>query len=58
MLYYSNEARQSHIKNIDRLKNIINEIPGNILSCIDANHITTYLTDYQNEIIKESKENK
>lgn len=58
MLYYSNEARLSHIKNIDRLKNIINEIPGNVLNFVDAQNIATYLTNYQNEIIKESKENK
>ena len=57
MLYYSEEARQSHIKNIDRLKDVINTIPGNILNFVDAQNIATYLTNYQNEIIKESKEN-
>lgn len=58
MLYYSDQARQSHIKNIDRLKSIINKIPGNVLNFIDAQNITNYLSAYQNEIIKEAKENK
>lgn len=58
MLYYSNEARQSHINNIDRLKRILVTIPGNILNIHDSADLIKYLSDYQNEIIKESKENK
>ena len=56
MIYYSNEARQSHIDNIDRLKHVLFAIPGNVINVNDSATIINYLSDYQKLIIKEMKE--
>ena len=58
MLYYSNEARQSHIDSIEALIKKVASIPGNVLDYTSATAITRYLADYKSLIEKEIKQNK
>lgn len=55
MMYYSNEARVSAIRNINSLIDTINHIPGNVLSFSESSDIAKYLNQYKNEIIKEGR---
>lgn len=57
MLRLTQKARGSAIKEIDRLIEVVNHIPGNHLSFIDASSITKFLSEYKNEIKKEYKAN-
>lgn len=57
MLYYSNEARQSHINRINELVNIINSVPVDTLGGYkNVSDIVKYLNEYRTVINKEMKE--
>ena len=57
MLYYSNEARQSHINRITELVNVINSIPVDTLGGYqNVSDIVKYLNEYRTVITKEMKE--
>lgn len=59
MLYYSNEARQSHINRITELVNIINSVPVDTLGGYqNVSDIVKYLNEYRTVINKEMKESK
>ena len=59
MLYYSNEARQSHINRITELVNIINSVPVDTLGGYqNVSNIVKYLNEYRTVINKEMKESK
>ena len=57
MLYYSNEARQSHINRITELVNIINSVPVDTLGGYqNVSDIVKYLNQYKFAIEKEMEE--
>lgn len=56
MLRMTNEARCSAVQEINRLIEVVNHIPGDKLSYIDAQRITKYLCEFKEEIRKEYKE--
>lgn len=59
MLYYSTEARQSHINRITELVNIINSVPVDTLGGYqNVSDIVKYLNEYRTVINKEMKESK
>lgn len=59
MLYYSNEARQSHINRITELVNIINSVPVDTLGGYqNVSDIVKYLNECRTVIKKEMKESK
>lgn len=59
MLYYSKEARQSHINRINELVNIINSVPVDTLGGYkNVSDIVKYLNEYRTVINKEMKESK
>lgn len=49
-MYLTNEARESHIKEITRLTDVINHIPGNHLNYLDAQRLTIYLNELKENI--------
>jgi hypothetical protein len=53
MLYYTDEARESAIKNIDRLKEVVAGIPTEHLNFTDAVKLCNYLDDLKTAINKE-----
>lgn len=56
MLYYSNEARISHIKRITELIEVIDNIPADILGgCENVSDIHKYLVQYKEVIQRECK---
>lgn len=57
MLRTTQEARESAVAEINRLIEVVNNIPGNQLSFCDASSITKFLSEYKNEIKKEYKAN-
>lgn len=56
MIYYSSEARKSHLKNIRKLIVKLGSIPGNVMDSLDVTRIMTYLNDFSRLIEKEEKE--
>ena len=58
MLYYSENARQSALENIARLRRVIATIPGNYLSYMDAENLGRYLDDLTMAIKEESRNEK
>ena len=59
MLYYSNEARISHIKRITELIEVIDNIPvDSIGGYQNVCDITKYLVGYRTLILKELEEGK
>ena len=53
MLRSTQEARISASEEITRLIEVVNHIPGDKLSYIDAQRITKYLCEFRNEVQKE-----
>lgn len=49
-LRHSQEARESSMRDIERLVKIINNIPGDKLSYLDASSITKYLNELKREL--------
>ena len=57
MLYYSNEARISHIKRITELISVINATPtNNVGGTQNVTDIIKYLNEFRNIIQKELEE--
>lgn len=57
MLYYSNEARQSHIDEINKVIKTISEIPGGDLDFLTASSAVRYLQAYR-DLIEQELESK
>lgn len=55
MLYYTEEARKSAIKNINELIVKVGKIPGNYLDYTSATEITRHLSDLIKVIEKENR---
>lgn len=56
MLRSTQDARCSAVKEITRLVEVVNHIPGNELSFIDAQRITKYMCELREEIRKEYRD--
>lgn len=54
-LYHTNQARESAIKEIDRLMQIVSSIPGNVVGYLDASSINKYLSSYRDAIESEMR---
>lgn len=57
LLYKNNEIREKNLQQIKELIVKLNDIPDDIMSYIDVNHIQNYLTAYM-RIIKKEMEDK